>query len=561
MQEFRFTTSTQASVEAASIDQALAYALDPSHEDHYVRGSLLTGAAARADLTAEHVHLILNHLPERATSLLATLLVHPVVANDQDLHDRVAIWMRKDDIFTFTHTPFAERLLPLMLSKCYEYGNEDVHLRYLIEQFTPAQIDTAVHALIERWDTALHGSEVGASPGGHTLALRVLGTGHIDRLIAILDDVLAAAATPLPSGRTRRRDGGYESHVNQMSLVEDVLATLLARTDLTDTQSLSLVRLAEKATADAIAYNVPGHRDWIRARYTTRILGKARLSPEATAVAFTSPVFRISRDDITVTSAGIAAALRASDVANPSPILVQRALSSFSSRSEKTVHLLIEMVRTLDARHLPHDAASTEPAETDASEGANTDGEWWHTRSRSVSPRDEVLHGLIRAALGHIGNPAWQAVYTYALDAATQASLSHPAAVDHFVDMVRRAILNFADETATPTSHEFAAWASASSDEYLRRHAVAECWNRPQLVAAAQDPSPLVRVQVLFHDLATADDVLAAALDADADVRLAAASHDLLDERGLTALAADPDPRVRAQAATRMIDALTAPIF
>ena len=58
--------------------------------------------------------------------------------------------------------------------------------------------------------------------------------------------------------------------------------------------------------------------------------------------------------------------------------------------------------------------------------------------------------------------------------------------------------------------------------------------------------------------MSTADDVLAAAADADPEVRLAAAEHHLLDNRTITALASDPDDRVRSTVTSRVLTALTA---
>ena len=466
MEPFRFRTAAQVAEQAATATEALADALDPTH-DSEVRALLLSGVAGRGDLTREHVDTILDHLPQRCATLLVTLLANPVVSHDEDLYDLVARGMGKDDIFAFSLTPHAERLLPRMLAKCYESGNEDIHLAHLQATFTPTQIEAALHTLVDMWQTALYAPMGHRPPGGHTLALSVLGSVHFDRLVGALEAVMMGAVTPLSSGRSRRRGADFEVHTHQMALVEDIVATVLARTDLAAHHNLAFVQLGEKCLADTLAYTPPTQRDWRRAHATRRMLGNAHLCPEATAYAFTSTIFHISLKDIALTRAGIDAALLAT-AEHPHPVLVQRALNAGSTRSPRALGALIESVRRLDATRAAADLARIDTPDTSNTRSSNTwgrreHGHWWGV-DYGATRDDKILTGLIHAGLSHIGEPVWDDIYAFALAQPNQAASSHKIAVNYFAGLVRTAVINYADDTATPDIHEFAVWASASDD-------------------------------------------------------------------------------------------------
>lgn len=541
MEPFRFRPAADTATAAETADAALAHALNPATDD--VQAQLLAGLATRPDLTAAHIEAILDNLPQRGARLLANLLANPVIQSHPALRERAAASVALDDIFTLVGlVPDAERYLPRLLSLCmFGATDKNVHMEFLYRAFTPTQMEVAVHTLLDGWEEAVVTGQHHRAPASHTLDLKVLGPAHIERLLALVESATEVAARPLPSGRTRRRPADYETHINRMSVVEQIICHLLMRPSLPKEASLRLVQHAEAVVADAQAYAPPTQREWVRGSSTSRMLKRAPLAPAAAAHAFASEFFRIGYEDIDLSGPAIDAALTAT-AENPNRILVERALDNWTTRSPQVLSILLSAVKDLHAR----------------GDTPDDDGAAYASAFSRRQPKDNEarMRGLVRAGLDHIGTPVWEQVYDLALslDGITG---DHGASVSRFAAIVSNAAINYADDSATPAGHRFAAWASASDDPHLRRHAVAYCWERPQLLAAAADPDPLVRIAALAHPLATIDDVETAAADTDADVRLAAAEHTLFNARILAMLSHDPDERVRNAVAGRVMDALS----
>lgn len=538
MEPFRFRPAADTARAAETADAALAHALAHPAEDS--RAQLLAGLAARPDLSAAHIEAILEHLPQRGAHLIGTLLANPVIEAHPTLRERTANAMAIDDIFTVVSlVPHPERYLPHMLTLCmFASTDKNIHMEFLNRAFTGAQMETAVHTLLDGWEHAVTTGKPHAAPPSHTLDLNAFAPSHVERLLNLVESVSADTTRPLPSGRTRRRPDNYETHIHRMAVVEQIICHLLVRPNLPAGASLRLVQHAEAVVADAMAYAPPKQRDWVRASATSRMLRRAPLTPQAAAHAFASDFFRIGYEDINLTGPSIDAALIAT-ADNPHRILVERALDNWTTRSPEVLSVLLSAVKDLHGR------------------GDVTDETVVYASFSRRQPKDNEtrLRGLVRAGLDHIGNSLWEQVYDLVLTT-DGIEGDHGASVSRFASMVQASALNYADESATPALHRFAAWASASDDPHLRRHAVTYCWERPQLLAAAADPSALVRVEVLAHELVTIDDVVAAAADPDADVRLAAAEHALFNARILSMLSHDPDERIRAAVAARVMDAL-----
>lgn len=545
MEPFRFRPAADTARAAETADAALAHAL--AHPNEATRAQLLAGVAARPDLTGEHIDAILEHLPHRGAHLIGTLLANPVIDAHPILRKRTVDSMGIDDIFTVAAlVPAPERYLPQMLTLCmFGTSDKNIHMEFLTRTFAGAPMEAAVHTLLDGWEHAVVTGKPHAAPPSHTLDLDAFGPTHMERLLALVETATADAARPLPSGRTRRRPDTYEKHIHSMSVVEQIICHLLARRDLPKAASLRLVQHAEAVVADALAYAPPSQRDWVRASATSRMLKRAPLTPDAAAYAFASEFFRIGYDDINLTGPAIDAALIAT-ADRPHRILVERALDNWTTRSPQVLSILLSAVKDLYERG---DVSSDKK-----------DHAVWSSSRRQPKDHETRIRGLIRAGLDHIGDPIWEQVYDLALSidgVECDHGADHGASVARFAAMVDAAALNYADDSATPAVHRFAEWASASDDPHLRRHSVSYCWERAQLLAAAADPSPLVRVEVLAHNLATMADVEAAAADPDADVRLAAAEHTLFNAHILSMLSHDPDQRVRNAVAGRVMDALT----
>lgn len=540
MEPFRFRPAADTARAARTADAALVHALDPAMGE--MRAQLLTGVAARPDLTAAHIETILDNLPQRGSRLLAALLANPVIETHPTLRERTAGALCVDDMFILVDTvPDPERYLPHLLTLCLFGGSDKaVHMEFLSTAFTPAQMEVAVHAILDQWEHAVLTGAPHRAPASLTLDLDVVGASHVERLLNLVETATADTTRPLPSGRTRRRPADYETHINRLAVVEQIICHLLVRPNLPAGASLRLVQHAEAIVADTLAYTPPRQRDWARASATSRMLRRAPLTPDAAAHAFASEFFRISYEDIALTGRAIDAALIAT-ADNPHRILVERALNNWTTRSPEVLSVLLSAVKDLAER---------------TGEDEEDDHITYGFSRRQPKTPELRMQGLVRSGLDHIGSPIWEQVYDLALTT-HGAPADHGTAVARFASMVQAAAINYADESATPAVHRFAQWASASDDPHLRRHAVASCWEHPQLLAAAADPSPLVRVEVLAHTLATVDDVEAAAADPDADVRLAAAEHTLFNARILSMLSHDPDERVRDAVAGRVMDALT----
>lgn len=546
MEPFRFRPAADTARDADTADAALAHALHPATSED-ARPQLLAGVAARPDLDAPHIQVILDNLPQRGATLLGALLANPAVEAHPCLHDLAARSMGLDDIFTVvSRVPDPERYLPRLLTLCM-FGTSDKnhHMQFLTQVFTTEQMDAAIHTLLDEWTDAVTTGNVSGAPASHTLDLDGLGPTHMERLLVLVETAVADCVRPLPSGRTRRRPDTYETHIHSMSVVEQIICHLLVRRDLPKRHSLTLVQHAETVIADALAYTPPTQREWVRASATTRMLKRAPLTPAAAAHAFASDIFRISREDIILSGPAIDAALTTT-AQRPHRILVERALDNWTTRSPEVLSILIAAVKNLSEQRAANGAEDDDP----------------YAFSRRPAKDDETrLRGLVRAGLDHIGTPVWEQVYDLVLTVPDRPA-DHGAAVARFTAMVDAAALNFADDSATPALHRFAAWASASDDPHLRRHAVTYCWEHPQLLAAAADPAPLVRAAVLAHPMATAEDVAVATADPDADVRLAAVEHPLFDTAsGIALLSHDPDERVRAAVAMHVMGALTSPVL
>jgi hypothetical protein len=558
MQPFRFRTAAQASAEAATADEALAHAQSPAHE-YETRLRLYAGIAARPDLSRHHVETLLENFYERASTVLTALWANPIVSSDPELSQAVLSHIGRDDIFAFALAPNAEALLPRLLAICANpFHPEKAHLEFLADTFTSDQVAAAIDVLVEELGQSLDAAVGNRSPLSSILQSTLLEQPHLTRLVELVEHAVADAETPLPSGRSRRKNADYEARIHRMSTAQDVIATLLTRKDLTEAQCLSLVQSAEKIVADAAAFTAPTQRDWARASATHRMMRNAVLTPNAMSYAFTSDMLRVSFKDINLNGPGVNAALLAT-VENPRPILVQQALGSYFSLTEQVMESLLSQVRTLEDRYRMETGEGRGEDEGDLAAWGNHDEARWGTSgARSDQSEQQILDGLIRTGYRHIGKPVWDAVYDYVLTHPRHTDVPHAQVVDYVVATAARSANSWMDDSATPTMHAFAVWASASNDAHLRRHAVAQCWEVGQLHDAAQDPSPLVRIEVLKHDLATTDEVLAAARDIDPDVRLAAAEHAHIDSRVISVLSNDPDERVRTAIARRVLDSLQA---
>lgn len=557
MQPFRFRTAAQAMLDATTADEALAYALNDVH-DHETRLRMLLGVAERPDITRAHVKTILEQCQTRAGKVLATLWSNPTVAHHPDLRNKVISRISRDDIFSFLLLPNNEDVLPHLIARCanVHFPDHAVYIDALKNTFTPEQMNAALNVLVDGFADTLDSPTGRQHPLTDLLHSTLLAPDHLDRLISMVEHAVSDAATPLPSGRSRRRNAEFEARLNRMSTAQDIIATLLARKDLTESQCLSLVESGAKVLADAVAFTAPTQRKWIRASTTDRLFRNASLTPQAVAFVFNADIFRVSLKSVSFNGAGAEAAILAT-ATNPNPVLVQRVLNAHFSLSEHTTQVLLDQVRFLERQFALNTAAPDGLDEDDFEVWGRDDNAWWGT-SGERSDRDEqdVLRGLLRNAKRHIGKPVWDEVYAFVLAHPHYSQVSHAQAVDAAVAVLTSDSTRWADDSMTPTLHEFAAWASASDDEHLRRHAVAQCWDAAQLGEAAQDPSPLVRIEALRHDLATPDVVLITATDTDADIRLAAAAHPMLDQRAINILADDPDERVRNEVAHRVLEAL-----
>lgn len=533
MEPFRFVTEAQSAREAASVDAALAHACSADLPDS-TKSRLLAGVAGRPDLGAGHIKTILKVMQYQDHSTIATLLANPAVHARPKLHATARRYFSPYIALVVMSRlgAAAEEYLPeLLTTRSGDDSLDSIVRREISTRFTPTQIGAGVDRLVDTFEAEVTGQAPEADGARSLSGLDPMTATQLHRVADLIVAALAGPEPQWPGARTDRE-----------RVAEQALIALLQRTDLPDEDCLRLVQatiaLIERDTGSLM----PGEHtyehayeqtEWYAESQTRRLLEHANLTPEAAALAFTSPALRLAPTILgKVGPEMVCAAIRAGA---PRPLTL---LADYLPIGRVPIDVLTIV---LDA----------------AKGGAAHQPYRRNGRGQRVAQRDP-WDVLLRPSIDHIGTDYWETLYAAYLADRTASGLSRSEAIDAFTLRVSATIINSMDHGAVPDEHIYAAWASQSADAYLRAQAVQFCWEAAQLDGAGADPAAVVRLRVLSHPLARVSDVERAIGDLSATVRLAAVEHELAHPGLVSSLGDDPSSRVRKAAARRTMDTLRA---
>lgn len=544
------------------LDAAMSTALDPSLNDT-IRAQMMTGIASRDDLSAAITARMLTHLPHEAWTLLVTLLNNPRLHRAPKTLAQVRARIAPNAVPTLlAHLDEPARYLDDMLLAAHRHSSMYPGLADLVtETFTAEQINATADTLVETYLAWLNNTAADADHTNHNAHQRLhdlpgmafLTPRHTHRIAAQVHDALTAYADAISAPMNGETSKDAKASKNAVTVRQArypseeraALSHLLRRTDI-DTPLGHLLLdsievIARTETAQNSLYPYPVHSQiptlLTHAKLPHAVLVRLLTTPALSAVL---AEHRSASVGLYFNSGVVVDALRAG--ADPDLLLTNGHL-------RLPADVLDHILDTLDKRTGPLPIA--------------------------------LLRALIDNSTDTIGTPAWDRLYD--LWMAHVFATQDASAQDRFADVVEARLLGWADHSRTSDLHRFAAWASASPDPHLRRHAVKHIWSADQLRIATHDPSPLVREQTLDHDYVPEDVLTALATDPlthirqavaahrdttsavlrlleqdpDANVRLAVAEHDQADQATLVALGDDPDERVRAAVAEKFLAALS----
>lgn len=527
MEPFRFFTEAQTALDAVSAREALALARrDDLPIDTQSR--LLAGVAGRPDLRAGDIKTILSVVHHNDHSTIPTLLANPALRARPKLH---AAARRHISVYValkmLSHLDDAEEYLPeLLTTGSGDQSLDNILSEEIAKRFTTAQIGAGVDRIIDAFEAEVTGA-VKASQGVRSLSgLDPMSEDQLHRVTDLIVAALDGPAPMWPGGRTDCED-----------VAEQALITLLQRSDLPDEDCLRLVQtVVALVERDSDPLMLDENVQWHIESRTRRLLSHANLTPEAAALAFTSPVLRLAPSILGRVGPEVVCAAILAGASRPLTLL-----SDFLPLGRVPVGVVAIVLDSVKAGEV-HQPYGPQGRGYPAPFARNR----WDI--------------LFRVSVDHIGTDYWDDLYAAYLDDCLASGLSKTEAIDSFTLRVTSAIDNWADKGATLREHVYAAWASRSADAYLRAQSVQFCWEHRQLVAAGGDPAMAVRLRVLAHPLALVSDIARAIADESPTVRLAAVMHELAHPGLVSSLGDDPSPRVRAAAARRTMDTLRAPV-
>lgn len=540
---FRFLPADEVARTIPDPTEALKACRDEPNPE--TRTRMFAGLATRPDLTSKHLAAIVKHTDRDHHTTLVTLLNNPTLRRSPK------VWAAARDLINPDATPTLlhalhdpSEYLPDMLRVADQHSMfKDLHDR-LRDAFPAEQITAVLDTFIDGYLIALDDPRTYAQPDTTIPGMTLLSEAQVTRLIETLCDHI----DNLPEDT--------DPYSVEASAYESCLSRLIARTDLTDPQGHRLVdgliRLAEIGDAHAEKWaEETGRADlgYGYARHITRTLTNGNLPQPARIRALLCPQ--------------IVAMLRYDNFARTgfTPDTVLAAV-----RQGAPLSLLVDyFVLTVTSEDL---TAFTTRLRAEGAAATN----YGHG----------VLSALAHAGTDAIGTPGWDDLYALWLEAVPDTN--DGCAQDQFANLVDRRTVNWSDRSTRPVLHAFAAWASASDDPLLRRHAVAHIYDESQFIAALNDPDPAVRYEISAHPQVTEAVLGLLAADPDATVRwtvaghekatgeilhglrddpaqmvrLAVAEHRKTHSETLQAMAHDADAEVRTVVAQRVLDALAA---
>lgn len=523
---FLFQTSTERG-RTGDLDTVLAEARNT--DDRELRAQLLTGVAARPDINAAAFKAIFKQDMRQCPTLLAAALNNPAARRFPKKYADLRSWIGPDAFYSLIrdHDNPAE-FLPEFITTAHRHSQYPDAAKFVTDNFTADQISDTFNGLLDQCLTPTMGRD-NSDLLSSLVQSPFLSAAHTGRIVGFLSENLLAAL-----------DGALPENI--FFQPDHILGHLGARTDLTVEHAEQVVDCVETLL---ILEGITNRHYPIRMRpHAIRLLANSTLPQQALVRALASPTISdaLWHDrfvTVGLTTATLAAAI---DAGADLRLLIRFSLFAMSA---KTLESVLDRLS----------AAETTPNGPANAGAAQADDDYFDDRYVTyddIKPdptTKEILSEVLRGATDTIGTPQWDRLYAMWHRVAEADGTTPVAATDEFADIVERRDIKWSDDSATPTIHKFAAWASASPDPALRRHAVKYVYSIDQMRAATGDPDAVVRAQTLDHEVVPEEILTILAGDDSTNIRIAVARHRDATPTVLHLLHTDPSAMVRLEVA------------
>jgi hypothetical protein len=488
----------------------LALATDENGEiDASTRAQMMTGIAERTDINAKVFKRLADNLPYECYTLLCAMLNNPLLRRAPKTFTAVRQSISPDSLPTLiNHLDDPAEFLPDFLRAASRFTRIPNITTYVTAAFDADHIAATVDQMVEDYLA--------------TLTLDQRASEDIPQLLFLTEDHITRIATAVRDMLRVCAADDYSTTYDSRAFVPiSVMRRLAERDDLTDEHGHLIfdaidALLAIEQHQNALYSEQMGERgqQWPGLRsQVPGVLHNSKLPQSALVRALLNPDIVTAMNSDRHTTLGIDFGTVVEALRQGAPISLLHHYTVINMPAD-VLDLVLDQAET----------SMTSPTDDDR----------------------ETLRAVVYNSINLVGTAQWDRLYALWVNVMTEDTEDgNPH--DQFAVFVERRSMNYSDNSTTPTLHRFAAWASQSDDPRLRRHAVKYIWSPEQMVAATQDPSPLVRLQALDHEFVPESILVALHDDDDYAVRFAVAMHRDATSHVLTLMQHDADPTVRLE--------------